>query len=40
MSSSWPDKDVFKLIQVWSEEGIQEQLKVARQKKHESSQVH
>ena len=22
MSSSWPDKDVFKFIQVWSAEGI------------------
>ena len=34
MSSNWTDKDVFKLIQVWSEEGIQKQLEGARQNKH------
>ena len=30
MASSWPDKDVFRLIQVRSEKGIQEQLEGAR----------
>ena len=32
--TNWTDVEVFRLIQVWSEEGIQEQLEGAKRNKH------
>ena len=32
--TNWTDAEVFRLIQVWSEEGIQEQLEGAKRNKH------
>lgn len=34
MSANWTDREVFRLIDCWSEEGIQEQLEGARRNKH------
>ena len=34
MSANWTDREVFRLIDCWSEEGIQEQLEGSRRNKH------
>ena len=34
MSANWTDREVFRLINCWSEEGIQEQLEDSRRNKH------
>ena len=34
MSVNWSDKEVFHLLDCWSEEGIQEQLEGSRCNKH------
>ena len=37
--TNWTDAEVFRLIQVWSEEGIQEQLEGAKRNKHVYEQL-
>ena len=34
MSVNWSDKEVYHLLDCWSEEGIQEQLEGSRRNKH------
>ena len=34
MSSNWTDGEVFKLVEQWGENGIQEQLEAALRNKH------
>ena len=34
MSVNWSDKEVFHLLDCWSEEGIQEQMEGSRHNKH------
>ena len=33
-TGNWSDREVFLLIELWREEGIQEQLKGSKQNKH------
>ena len=37
--TNWTDAEVFRLIQIWSEEGIQEQLEGAKRNKHVYEQL-
>lgn len=34
MATTWSDSEVFKLIDLWGEQGIQEQLEGSKRNKH------